>query len=384
MDLLSKAELRALIAERAGPCISIYLPTHRTGPETRQDPIRFKNLLKQAEERLHAGGVKRGEVEKVLARLWGLQKEEGFWRYRGDGLAVFASPENFRYFRLPFQFSELVVSAERFHIKPLLALMTVDGQFYVLALSQKQVRLLQGTRQSVGELDLENVPKSLRDALGLEEKEKQLQFHTAARGASAIFHGQGSAGDETDHKKDLLRYFRAINRGLCELLGAERVPLVLAGVDYLLPIYREANSCAELVGEAIIGNPEGLTAAELHTRAWAILEPHFRREQEAAAAHYRALAGTGRASGDLNEIVSAAHHGRIESLFVAVGVERWGKFEEGGARLEMHDRRQPGDEDLLDLAAAQTLIHQGRVYAVSPAELPAGGAASPVAAVFRY
>jgi hypothetical protein len=382
MDLLNKDEIGALIDERGNLCVSMYLPTHRLGPETRQDPIRLKNLLKQAEERLRNNGLRRADAEEILEPARKLLSDRVFWQHQSDGLAVFASPKTFHSYRLPFSFTELVVVTDRFHVKPLLPLLSGDGRFYVLALSQKQVRLLQGTRHSVGEVNLEDVPTSLAEALGGEERERQLQLHTAARGGSAIFHGHGSAGDESEHKKDLLRYFKQIDRGLQDLVCAERIPLVLAGVDYLLPIYREANTCAQLMDEGIVGNPDGLSARELHDQAWSILEPHFARAQARASAKYRELAGTGKTSGDLKKIIPSAYQGRVDALFVAVGVQQWGAFEANAGELEVHESRQPGDQDLLDLAAVQTLTHAGDVYAVTPDEIP--DSRSPVAAVFRY
>jgi hypothetical protein len=384
MDLLNRTEVRALMAERAKYCVSLYLPTHRAGADTQQDPIRFKNLVRQAEERLSINGLRRSESERILEPAQQLLEDDGFWEHQGDGLAVFLSPEMSRSYRLPYRFSELVVVTDRFHIKPLLTLLSGDGRFYILALSQKQVRLLQGTRHSVGEVNLASVPKSLAEALGAEEHEKQLQFHTAVRGAPAIFHGHGSAGDESEHKKDLLRYFKRIDKGLQDLVCAERVPLVLAGVDYLLPIYREANTCAELIDEGIVGNPDGLSAQELHERAWAVVEPYFARAQQRAAAQYDDLRGTERASSELEKIVPAAFHGRVDSLFVAVGLQQWGQFDPDSGQVKLHDSREPGDQDLLDLAAVETLAHGGNVYAVSPDQVPSSPPGSPAAAVFRY
>ena len=160
--------------------------------------------------------------------------------------------------------------------------------------------------------------------------------------------------------------------------------MVLAGVDYLQPIYREANSCAQVMDEGIDGNPERLSDRELHDRAWAILEPYFAKEQERAANQYRELAGVGRASHDLEQIVPAAHNGRVSSLFVAVGVQQWGAFDTSAGEVLMHDEREPGDQDLLDLAAVQTLVHQGQVYAVQPGNVPANGGEASIAALFRY
>ncbi len=72
----------------------------------------------------------------------------------------------------------------------------------------------------------------------------------------------------------------------------------------------------------------------------------------------------------------------MDSLFVAVGVQRWGAVEPESGEVVLHNERQAGDQDLLDLAAVQTLIHAGDVYAVSADEVP--DSMSPIAAVFRY
>ncbi len=382
MDVLNRADIGALMRERGNLCVSLYLPTHRAGVEVQQDPIRFKNLLRQAEERLLGNGLRRSEAEKILKPAQRLLADKAFWQHQSDGLAALASSQTFRTYRVPVAFPELVVVTDRFHIKPLLALLSGDGRFYILALSQNNVRLLQGTHHNVGEIDLRNVPTSLAEALGAEERQRQLQFHTASRGGAAIFHGHGGSNDDSVHKKDLLRYFKQIDKGLRDLVCTEHVPLVLAGVDYLLPIYREANTCAELVEEGIVGNPESLSASELHTKAWAILEPFFKQGQERAADQYRGLAGTGRAEGDLRRILPAAHEGRVDSLFVAVGVQQWGRFEPEANSVTLHSEREPGDEDLLDLAALETLAHAGNVYAVKSGQVPGNG--GPIAAVFRY
>jgi hypothetical protein len=383
MTPLSTDDLKALLEVREGPAVSLYMPTHRAGPQTRQDPIRLKNLLRLAEARLAELGLRAREAARVLAPAAALLEDTIFWRHQQDGLALFVGGGLFRHFRVPFPFEELVVVTERFHLKPLLSLFTGDGRFYVLALSQNEVRLLRGTRHSVGQVELETVPPSLAEALKYDDFERQLQFHTRTPGVggprAAIFHGHGAGVD--DQKDNLLRFFQQIDRGLREILREERAPLVLAGVDYLLPIYREANGYPHLTAEGIPGNPEARTPEELHRAAWAIVAPHFRQAQEAAAARFRQLAGSGLASADLREVLPAAAHGRVETLFVAVGVQRWGRFDPARGAVELHAAAEAGDEDLLDLAAVRTLVSGGTVHAVPPEEVPSETA---VAAVFRY
>jgi hypothetical protein len=377
VTILSQSELKTLIEKRDGPCVSIFMPAHRAGAETQQDPIRLKNLLAETGERLMIGGLRSPEAQELLEPAEKLLHNAFFWQRQSDGLAMFLSPEVFRTYRLPFDFEELVVVTDRFHIKPLLPLLSGDGRFYVLALSQNEVRLLQGTRYSVSEVGLENVPESLTEALRYNDPEKRLQFHTGTRTPGgkgerpAIFHGHGVAS--TDDPKDyILRYFQQVDEGLRDLLGGEEAPLVLAGVDYLLPIYKEANSYPHLVDEGIEGNPEEISVEELHEHAWGIVHPLFLSAQKEAAARYRQLAGAGseQASSDLKEVVPAAYHGRVEVLFVAVGLQQWGTFDAATNVVQLHQEAEPGDEDLLDFAAVHTLLNGGTVYAVEPEKVP--------------
>jgi hypothetical protein len=383
MDLLSVYELRALVEQSVAPCLSIFIPTHRAGAETRQAPIRFKNLLGQAEERLRALGLRSPQVRELLELAEKLLTDSAFWRHQSDGLAVFAADKLFRFYRLPLDFAELVVVGERCHVKPLLPLFMGDGHFFILALSQNQIRLLEGTRHSVDEIDLEGIPASLVEALGHTDLEKQLQFHTQTQapgtgGRAAVFHSHHPANEAKDR---VLRYFRQVNEGLVQALRDERAPLVLAGVDYLLPLYKEANTYPHLLEQGITGSPEALTPAELHERAWEIVQPCFLEAKQVVRAQYQELAGTGRTSTNIKEIVLAACHGRVEVLFVAVGIQQWGRFVPETNTVHLSAEPTPGDEDLSDLAAIQTVFNGGTVYAVEPEKVPDG---APLAAIFRY
>jgi len=385
MKILTGDDLRALMSKHTGLCVSIFMPTHRAGAETQQDPIRLKNLLGKAEECLLASGLRTPEAQELLKPAQKLLWNGLFWQHQSDGLAMFLSPEEFSYYCLPFDFEELVVVAKRFHIKPLLPLLSGDGRFYVLALSQNQVRLLQGTRYSVGEVDVGRIPASFAEALRYDDPERRLQFHTSTRTPGgkgerpAIFHGHGVGTN--DAKANILRYFHKVDEGLQQLLRDEQAPLMLAGVDYLFSIYREANTYPYLVDEGIAGNPEELSVKELHQQAWDILQSRFLKAQKEAAVQYSQLADTKQASRDIETVVPAAYHGRIEILFVALGVQRWGIFDPERNKVQLHREAEPGGEDLLDFAAVQTLLNGGTVYAVEPEKVPDE---APLAAVFRY
>src|ERR1700738_3765936 len=51
-SMFSRSDLDEVAAMDARPAVSIFLPTHIAGREIRQDPIRLKNLLSSAADRL--------------------------------------------------------------------------------------------------------------------------------------------------------------------------------------------------------------------------------------------------------------------------------------------------------------------------------------------
>ncbi|MGH2655531.1 MAG: hypothetical protein ACRDIZ_02330 [Actinomycetota bacterium] len=380
-DQFRRRDVELLTAPREGPCVSVFLPTHRMGPDTEQDPVRLKNLLAEAEPRLVERGLRGPVARDLLAPAAALVHERQFWQHQSDGLALFLASGWWRPYRLPLEFPELTVVADRFHVKPILPLLVGDGRFFVLALSQNEIRLLEGTRQAVHEVDLEEVPRSLREALRFDDPQKERLFHMTGRegGTAAVFHGHGIGG-EID-KERILRYLKLVDSGLVEILRDQQAPMVLAGVDYVRDMYRQVSRYPAVVEEGISGNPEQLRPEELHRRAWSVVEPLFRRGLQEATARYRELAGTGMASGNLEESVTAADQGRVDILFVPLGQQRWGTLHTATSRITVHEEPRSGDQDLLDLAAVWTILRGGTVYAIPLDRIPGG---TGIAAILRY
>jgi hypothetical protein len=168
---------------------------------------------------------------------------------------------------------------------------------------------------------------------------------------------------------------------LRKFLRDEKAPLILAGVDYLFPLYGQANSHPNLLGEGIRGNPDAQSAHQLHQKTWPIIQPYFDRARAAHVADYNRLAGSGSASPDLIAILLAAHYGRVKVLFVDRDAQQWGTFDPVTSTLTLHPEAEPDDEELLDLAAVQTFMHAVTIYVVGQDQMPGG---TSLAAIFRY
>ncbi|NND73785.1 MAG: hypothetical protein HKN44_02160 [Ilumatobacter sp.] len=379
-DVVRAPDLRMLAEVHEPHCLSVYLPTHTVG-ETIQDAVRLKNLLARAARELGTAGLSAVEVEALLAPATVLLADENFWAHQGRGLALFIAGGDIRTYRLPDPVAELVVVADRLHVKPLLPSVTSGEFFYVLALSQNRVRLLRGSRYAVNELALDEIPDSLAHALRFDDREPQLQSHAATRTGTGqvapAFHGQGAGKDARDADAD--RFVAVVDAGVCQHLADSTAPLVLAGVTDLVARYRRLSKYAHIVDEAIAGNPELTSAAEFHDRAWPIISPLF--DTARRAAHERVLSREVPTSTSVDEVVTAAHDGRVRSLFVQLGAHCWGRFDDERRDVEQHDARQPGDRDLLDVATLDTLLAGGRVFAVERQDLPVD---EPLVAEFRY
>lgn len=385
MDLLYKEDIMFLLKQRGqGPCISLYMPTDKGREGAKANSIRYKNLLNKAEDEMKKAGKDYREINELLEPANKLIDDSFFWANQSEGFAYFISPGYTRYYRLPVQFDELSVTREVFHIKPLLSLISTDGQFYVLAISQQDARLLRGTNYRAEEIDLSDLLEKFEEKFATELPDQHLQFHTRtpAEGGvrSAIYFGHGGEIDSIQ-KERMLKYFRFIDHEIKDKVGEYNTPLILACVDHLFSVYREASKYPLLFEEGIKGNPENMSIQELHSKALEIVKPYFQKRQEEIKGLYYELTGTGKTSDRLMEIVPASFHGRVSDLFVPLGVQQWGNYNPENDQVELSDRPETGSEDLVDLAAAETILNNGNVYAVEREQMPSNGIA---AAVFRW
>jgi hypothetical protein len=382
MDKLSEREFQHLLSLETQPCVSVYLPTNPAGEDSQQDPLRLKNLLQRAEQQLIQEGHRAADVRCWLQPARDVLTDQPFWTARSDGLAVFIWPRQSRLYRLPHRFDESLTVGDRVHIKPLLPLYGGNGHFYLLAVSQNKVRFLKGTRDDFEELELAALPKDIVEALNYDRPQEVSQAHSASAGRgkqAAVFHGQGGRPDAS--KEELEQYCRLIDEAVQATLRDQPGPLVLAGVEYVLSIYRSRSSYDRIVAQSVSGNADHLPAHELHARAWPVAEAALQQPRDDAVRRYQRAAGSDKASADLQSVVTAAQQGRVESLLVVGDARQWGRVQAEQGTVDVHAEKQPGDEDLVDRAAVETLRNRGAVFVVSADWMPAD---APLAAVMRY
>lgn len=385
MKPFTKEELRELMEMGEEPSLSFFLPTDPVSRDPQQNRIILKNLLRQAEDQLKQTTLRPAEIEKLMSPVETLYNESIFWSHQQEGLAIFVNRNLFRYYRLPISFDEVVEVGKTFHLKPLLPLLSQDYQYYLLTLSQNQVQFYQCSPDHMHPTDMDGIPESLDEAMRYDQPEKQLQFSTrtpqggGGEMRAAAFHGQGIGMENT--KKDLLQFFHKLDAGIQQKMTDSNAPLVLAGVDYLFPIYREANTYPHLLDKGITGSPEELTIKDLHRQSLSLVAPLMKESQKKALALFAELEGTGRTSRELEDILLAAYHGRVETVFVATGYQRWGVYSQDEQQVEVHESASSDNEDLVNVTSLQTYLNGGSVYIVPAEEMPGD---TGMAAIFRY
>jgi hypothetical protein len=360
------------------------MPTHRTFPDANQDPVQLRNLLDDAQSQLEELDLRTPAIRELLAPARQLVEDSAFWRNNdADGLALFIAPDYFRAFRLPYGCPQGVDLAQTPYLNPLLHALLWDIQFVLMAISPKAVRLYRCTQREAVPIELPaGVPRNYEDTQGGREVEQSLQHHTVGNLGRAGFAAAAHSHAPEDLRKPLLLdYLQVMSRYLEPLLRREGLPVVVAAVDYLHPMCREAFQSTDLLEPGVVGSPDELTESEMLERAWPIVEAKSKQERQQEADMYDELLGSERATDRLDDILLATVLGRVQTLFVSLWCRAWGTFDTTTGETKTRDHRVAGDVDLIDLAAKQTIRQRGKVFVVDRDEMPHKQS---VAAVLRW
>jgi len=379
--MLNQKKFEALMEKRDNILVSIYIPTYRAG-NAEADHLRFKNALDDAAGLLKEKGLSEKDARAFLRKGYDLLDQIDFWTNLSDGLAVFLTDTTMEYYLVPIDFNPFIYVGENFYLKPLFPVISGEDRFFLLALSQNEVRFFEGDLYGITPVIIEDlVPANMEEALEVEGKRDNVQMHSGG-GAyeTPIYHGQDMGGD---HKlKQLKRYFKQVDDGLMEMLHDEKAPMIIAAVEHYIPIYREVSRYTNIADAHIPGNPEDDDPALLHEKGWQLMKNFVKGRKEAIINKYKELIGTGKATHNLLEALPAAKEGKIESLLVHKDRYTWGNYDEKKHKVILSPDRKKDNKELLNEVAVNTFMNGGVVYTVEHDEMPQPTAE--VCAVYRY
>jgi hypothetical protein len=383
MTLLTNELLAELLSEHQPPCLSLYQPTHRRHPENQQDPIRYRNLVEELAASLRQRHLA-VEARLLLEPFESLAHDDDFWNHTLDGLAVLGGAGLFRVFRLQRPVAELAVVADSFHTKPLRRFLQSVDRYQVLGLSLHKIRLFEGNRDTLDEVELApGVPRTITEALGeeLTEPHQTVASYGGVGGASTpMRHGHGGEEDEADIDAD--RFFRAIDRAVFEHYSRPSgLPLILAALPEHHHLFQKVSHNPFLVAKAIRVNPDSVLAEELRTLAWQVVEPQHQARLAALGEEFEQARSKGLGSDDLPHVAQAAASGRVATLLIEADRQIAGRLDDVTGRVELDDLSDPQVDDLLDDLGGLVEKMGGRVLVIPADEMPAR---TGLAATYRY
>ena len=380
--VLTKEIFLELASFRSSCCATIYLPTHKAGVEVneKQDLILFKNALQELSKSLAEKEIPTAVIEHMLSPGYELIKDDAFWAGQNKGLAVFISEGYFKYIKMPVTPVHEVLCEKQFYVTPLVPILSNKDYFYLLVISKHRCKLFRADSFGMEYVPVDGLPENIEEVKRVSEKDASTVRIGSSTTSGANFHGMG--GGNPDGKDNIATYFEFVDDILFkEIFNKENAPLLLAGVEYLIPIYKSVCDYHNVCSDALTGSHEHDDKNELYEKAKEIMEPFFKQPLTRALNLYANRSATEVTSFKLEEVIPAAYYGRISHIFVQKAEHVWGTFDENTSELKIHEEENPDSVDLLDEALVRTMMTGGEVFLLEKEEMPA---ASTVSAVFRY
>lgn len=367
VDIPTIADLTALAMQRADMAVSIYLPTTPLTQDAQADRIALKNSTREAVAQLQAANADKRRVAALEEHLDDLIDDDEFWTFQARSLAILATPDAIRTFRLPSAHTARVEVSDRFHLKPLLRAQTFPNACHVLVLAEGTARLIDVAA---------DLPASTTRVDGLPSDAASAVGKASIQGRSPSGRVHGSEGQ----KVRLSQYARQVDRAVRAHLAGSQLPLVLAANEPVASIFRAVCTIPALARATLGGSLETMSDAQLADQARGVLDETYAQALAAWAARFAAMENAGRASTDLAQLARAATQGAVDSLMVDIDESVPGTIDEAGA---VTFAAAPGASSygLVDEIADRVLLAGGQVLAVRRAQIPRGAG---LAAILRY
>jgi Bacterial archaeo-eukaryotic release factor family 7 len=371
VQLMDLGTIREILLS-PGPCITVLLPTYRPGEPAGSPATLLKANIQEAAKQLAEGSLPRSAIASLLEPLQNIAEDPSFAAGSHWGRAIFRSLNVFRQFYLTNATGALLTVGGCFAIRHLAPELSRPRVFYVLALSKTHVALLrcEGLHAEIASLP-PGVPETLTEALALKPPDHDLEGRSAAGASTGAMHSVrfGTGSGRERQQAHLADYYKLVDRGLQQILREPGIPLILAGVEEDVAIYRGGSTYPGLAKRSISGSPD-IKRDQIHIlqQAYSILRTDAIERQRAALLAAKERTAPPGFLTDPDTILPATFEGRVRELYLNERAEKTGVFERGAYQ-------SCGQEDLLNLAAVQTIIHHGKACSL-PAEMMPGGLAA--------
>jgi hypothetical protein len=332
-----------IIYEKTAPFVSLYQPTHKSGPEKQQNVLVFRKLLKEAEQMLE-DKYPDVNTEKLLEPLYELEQDRPFWRTVDEGLSLFATEKSCVIYKLSRPVKETAVAGDRPHISPLIRVFQSADYYQLLGLNLHTFSLFEGNRYGFKEVALPaDVARTKKDVIGDQPTESHIDKGSVggSGGSGGSYFGQGGKKDEID--KDTEKFFRFVDRYVTDNHSKKtQLPLILAALKEHHGHFRKISSNPYLMEEGVKSAYDSLDAHEMTKRVWQIIEPLYLEKTKKLVETFENARANGSGSPHLEEIAAAAVENRLAHILieddrVVPGTVDTSTGEVTGNNVQIHD-----------------------------------------------
>lgn len=383
----SQQTLSTLLALADQPNISVFMPTHRTFPQRTQDPIRYKNLIKELDSGLEQHYPQHREA--LLAPFQALIDDNAFWNVCPEGIAVFGGLDHFMVVGLQQSVEETAVVNSHPYLKPLLRLAPMTSRYQVLCLSRDSVCVYEGSAQALRKIELPDaVPTSQDEALGDELTPRNQRGHPdgfsgGGERGDPMMHESGGSGKQDEINLDRERFFRIVDRTLTEHCSrAARLPLLLVALPENQAVFRALSRNPFLLSTGIDQDPATLPPAQLMAACGELMRIRHDEKLDEALNRYGVAVGQRLSGSQLPEIARAAVEGRVALLLIEAERRVDGSLDPLSGELQLQPGAGTRAEDVLDELILAVIRQGGEVVVIPPERLMPTETGA--AAIYRY
>ena len=368
LDIPTRNEFSRLADKRADACVSIYLKTSPVTQDIEASRIEVKNFIKEMETQLEDAAFDKRRLALLLEGLNDLLDDDELWRFQANSLAIFATPDNIRTYRLANDLTSMVQVSDRFHLKPLFRAITFPQSAFVLALSENAARLVEVNADlPATEVNVPGLPNDAASSAGkstLNDRSHSGRIH-------------GAEGQNVRYQQ----YARQVDAALRPILAGRETPLILAATGRLEHLFKQHSSYAHLLDETIGESPDRLSEAELAQRARPVLDNAYAQQITDVKAEFARRTGESRTTTDIAAAARAATFGAIQTLLVDIDSVVPGFVDDETGAVTFADKDDAKAYGVVDQITARAFASGATVLGVRREDIPGG---NDLAAILRY
>lgn len=289
-----KSLINSLQKETGTACVTLLLKTHRTRPDNEKDPIKLKNLIKDAEKRLRTeydddlAQKRMDALHELSNQIDHSQNKEGLLLVVNDNLA--------QYHQLPVELNDRVIIDQTFATRDIVRASHERSAYYVLVLSRRQARLISASNNHV-DFEREDGFPMINDIVPDDRHEMSM-----AQGSDKI----------VEH------FFNKVDKAVQKIVNENPAPVILATEERNHDHYMKITDRPIVVGH-INKNRDEEAASDIVREAWVVMREYLQNKNSERIGELKKAVDRQQYLSDLSDIWRAVNEGRGRTIFVKRG-----------------------------------------------------------------